>query len=159
MHPTFFNHNIYITYRKVASSIPVYYSILDNFWGAANWDVLLTETCYYSIVFFLDKGLLRRYIRRVRKEPFLCLNYASINYLDGVKCIFINKDWEKSDQNSWRSYILVLFLPECRIFKSSDQIFLNDFGIWFDLLASIRYMLLLTKMCYYLNLWPFLGCY
>ena len=29
--PNYFN-----TYRKVASSIPVYYSILDNFWGATN---------------------------------------------------------------------------------------------------------------------------
>ena len=38
------------TYRKVASSIPVYYSILNHFWGATNWDVLLTETCYYCLV-------------------------------------------------------------------------------------------------------------
>ena len=37
-------------YRKVASSIPVYYSILNHFWGATNWDVLLTETCYYCHV-------------------------------------------------------------------------------------------------------------
>ena len=34
-------------YRKVASSRPVYYSIFDYFWGATNWDVLLTETCHY----------------------------------------------------------------------------------------------------------------
>ena len=25
---------------------PVYYSIFNHFWGATNWDVLLTETCY-----------------------------------------------------------------------------------------------------------------
>ena len=37
----------YLTYRKVASSIPVYYSIFYYFWGATNWDVLLTETCHY----------------------------------------------------------------------------------------------------------------
>ena len=35
------------TYRKVASSRPVYYSIFDYFLGATNWDVLLTETCHY----------------------------------------------------------------------------------------------------------------
>ena len=34
-------------YRKVASSRPVYYSIFYYFWGASNWDVLLTETCHY----------------------------------------------------------------------------------------------------------------
>ena len=40
------------TYRKVAR--PVYYSIFEQFWGATNWDVLLTEgynilteTCFY----------------------------------------------------------------------------------------------------------------
>ena len=38
------------TYRKVASSRPVYYSIFDYFWGATNWDVLLTETCYYCLL-------------------------------------------------------------------------------------------------------------
>ena len=38
---------IIITYRKVASSRPVYYSIFDHFWGATNQDVLLSETCYY----------------------------------------------------------------------------------------------------------------
>ena len=38
------------TYRKVASSIPVYYSIFDYFWGATNQDVLLSETCYYCHV-------------------------------------------------------------------------------------------------------------
>ena len=37
-------------YRKVASSIPVYYSIFNNFGDATNWDVLLTETCYYSLL-------------------------------------------------------------------------------------------------------------
>jgi hypothetical protein len=36
-------------YRKVASSRPVYYSIFDHFGGATNWDVLLTETCYYCL--------------------------------------------------------------------------------------------------------------
>ena len=40
----------YFNYRKVASSIPVYYSIFDHFWGATNQDVLLTETCYYCYV-------------------------------------------------------------------------------------------------------------
>ena len=38
------------TYRKVASSRPVYYSIFDHFWGATNQDVLLTEMCYYCYV-------------------------------------------------------------------------------------------------------------
>ena len=38
---------LYIVYRKVASSRPVYYSIFDHFWGATNQDVLLTEMCYY----------------------------------------------------------------------------------------------------------------
>ena len=37
-------------YRKVASSRPVYYSIFNHFWGATNWDVLLTEMCYYCHV-------------------------------------------------------------------------------------------------------------
>ena len=48
-------------YRKVASSRPVYYSIFDYFWGATNWDVLLTKTCYYyhvqqSIKRWVKKG-------------------------------------------------------------------------------------------------------
>ena len=38
------------TYHKVANSRPVYYSILNHFWGAINWDVLLNETCYYCRV-------------------------------------------------------------------------------------------------------------
>ena len=33
-------------YRKVASSGLVYYSMFDHFWGDANQDVLLSETCY-----------------------------------------------------------------------------------------------------------------
>ena len=33
--------SIHYTYRKVASSRPVYYSIFDYFWGATNQDVLL----------------------------------------------------------------------------------------------------------------------
>ena len=37
-------------YRIVVSSRPVCYSIFDHFWGAINWDVLLTETCYYCHV-------------------------------------------------------------------------------------------------------------
>ena len=43
-------------YRKVASSRPVYYSIFDYFWGATKWDVLLTETCYYSLLQQSIKG-------------------------------------------------------------------------------------------------------
>ena len=39
-----------LTYRKVAISIPVYYSIFDHFWGATNQDVLLIEMCYYCYV-------------------------------------------------------------------------------------------------------------
>ena len=46
---TFFS--LHSEYRKVASSIPVYYSILSHFLGATNWDVLLTKTCYYSLVY------------------------------------------------------------------------------------------------------------
>ena len=38
----------FFDYRKVASSRPVYYSIFELFWGATNWDVLLTETCSCS---------------------------------------------------------------------------------------------------------------
>ena len=44
----------FITYRKVASSRPVYYSIFDNFWGATNQDVLLNEMCYY---FYVQKSM------------------------------------------------------------------------------------------------------
>ena len=35
------DNNVDLTYRKVASSRPVYYSIFDHFWGATNQDVLL----------------------------------------------------------------------------------------------------------------------
>ena len=61
------------TYRKVASSRPVYYLICEHFWGATNWrllyrratiqflhffGVLLTETCcclrLYGMLFFLS---------------------------------------------------------------------------------------------------------
>ena len=41
---------LYLTYRKVANSRPVYYSIFDHFGGATNQDVLLFETCYYCYV-------------------------------------------------------------------------------------------------------------
>ena len=43
---------------------------------------------------------------------------------------FINKDFKISDQNSWESYILVGKL--------------DDFGIRFDLLACIRYYILVA---------------
>ena len=41
-----------IKYRKVASSRPVYSSIFEQFWGATNWDVLLTEGYYIEGLLF-----------------------------------------------------------------------------------------------------------
>ena len=40
------------TYRKLMSSTPVYYSIFEHFWGATNWDVLLTEGYYIEGLLF-----------------------------------------------------------------------------------------------------------
>ena len=143
-----------INYRKVASSRPVYYSIFDHFWGATNQDVLLTETCYYcyvqkSIKWWVHKGL-HEFSSIFVNLPWLAL-FLKISFknvlksFDGAfllscKCIFISKNWEKSDRNSWGSYILVGKV--------------DDFWIRFDPLAWIRYgvhkyLLLLTKTCYY----------
>ena len=40
----------YNIYCKVASCIPVYYSIFDHILGATNQDMLLSKTCYYCYV-------------------------------------------------------------------------------------------------------------
>ena len=104
--------------------------------------VLLTKTCYYprrATIAMSSNHSTDEYIKGCLKSFFF-----------SCKCIFINKDWEKSDQNSWGSYILV------------EKV--DDFGIRFDLLAWIRYgvctyLLLLTKTCYNLNFGTFWGCY
>ena len=38
-------------------------------------------------------------------------------FISSCKCIFINKDWEKSDQNSLGSYILVGKVGNLQILK------------------------------------------
>ena len=126
------------TYRKVASSRPVYYSIFDLFWGATNQDVLLTEMCYYcyiqkSIKWWVHKGpcvFSSIFVNSQWLALFLQISFKNVlKTLGGTflllwKCIFISKNWKKSDQNFWGSYILdVLFQPECRILKNSNQIF------------------------------------
>ena len=42
----------YINYRKVASNKPVYYSILNHFWGATNRDVLKVKQSRKQIMVF-----------------------------------------------------------------------------------------------------------
>ena len=114
-------------YRKVASSRPVYYSIFDYFLVATNWDVLLTETCYYyhvhqSIKRWVKKGwhkfisIFANYIivHRYSHLPWLVFYFCKLYLTKWSKIlglsilIFINKDWEKSDLNSWGSYILLV---------------------------------------------------
>ena len=119
-----------IKYRKVASSIPVYYSIFNYFWGTTNWDVLLTETCYY---FFLQQSIKWEHFQSLlitTSFTIPCALFLQFSWQNGVKsfraflfmiyliiilgdpfgspefCIFISKDWEKSDRNFWGSYIL-----------------------------------------------------
>ena len=97
--------------------------------------VLLTETCYYSIVLFVrwlcflkhqvvDLSCQIGYIKGARKEPFLCLHYAFSQIKIEKIIIRILEDpifWYFSYQ-------------KCRILKNSDQNFLkDDFGIRFDL--------------------------
>ena len=106
-----------ISYRKVASSRPVYYSIFDYFWGATNQDVLLTETCYYCYVqksmkcwvhkrlhefssIFVDLPWLALFLKTPFKNVLKSFDRA---LLLSCKCIFISKIWK----NSWGSYILV----------------------------------------------------
>ena len=71
--------HLHFTYRKVGSSRLVYYSIFNHFWGATNWDVLLTETCYYYHVqksikwlnFFVlikSNGCMHGCIKKVNKD-------------------------------------------------------------------------------------------
>ena len=38
------SNDFMLTYRKVVSSRPIYYSIFERFWDATNWDVLLKKT-------------------------------------------------------------------------------------------------------------------
>ena len=160
-----------IDYRKVASSRPVYYSFFDNFWGATNQDVLLTETCYYCYVqksmkcwvhkrlhefssIFVDLPRLALFLKTPFKNVLKSFDRA---LLLSCKCIFISKIWK----NSWGSYILVgnlLFLPECRILKNSNQIFFQFLLVKMHL-HNDKNLLLLTKTCYYSNFWTFWGCY
>ena len=62
----------------------------------------------------------------------------------------LNKDWENSDQN-----------PEfLRILHSDRKSRWHWNYIWpISLDKDMENLLLLTKTCYYLNFWPFGGCY
>ena len=141
---------MFVKYRKVASSRPVYYSIFGYFWSATNWDVLLTEMCYYSLLqqsiisafqslhfrwyvnvhtissFTISCVLFLQFITKWN-EIFIYVIIILGDPLGSPEfCIFISKDWEKSDRNFWGSYILMtLELTKCRILNNSDQIFLH----------------------------------
>ena len=133
------NYFVLITfaYRKVASSLPVYYSIFDLFWGATNQDVLLTEMCYYfyiqkSIKWWVYRGPCVFSSINVNSQwlaLFLQISFKNVlKTLDGTflllwKCIFISKNWKNlirifedptfwiyfSNQNVGSSRILIRF--------------------------------------------------
>ena len=99
-------------YRKVTSSRPVYYSIFDYFWGATNWDVLLTETCYYCL---LQELINYKGIKYLAIINFNLCNILIYHSLWPIIAIFITK-WSEifwwstfindmSNRNSWGSYI------------------------------------------------------
>ena len=80
---------------------------------------------------FCDENCKNRTQAMVNEDEVVCTFYipsnmqrlkCSYGYLwIAVSCIFISKDWEKSDRNSWGFYIL------------------DDFGIISDLLDLIIY--------------------
>ena len=86
-------NNLATTYRKVASSILVYYSIFDHFWGATNWDVLLTETCYY---YHLQQSMKRPTIIKRLHELISIFVYP---YIAKIKGFEKNKNTLSKDFN------------------------------------------------------------
>ena len=44
--------NFLLSYREVTSSRPVHYSIFEHFWGATDWDVLLSKGYYIEGLLF-----------------------------------------------------------------------------------------------------------
>ena len=134
----------FLKYRKVASSRLVYYSIFDHFWGATNRDVLLLpcqeinqmKGLHEFSSIFVNFSLFALFLKIPLKNVLKSFDGA---LLLSCKCIFISKNWKKSDSwgsynswvsdnswesyNSWGSYILVGKVDDFR----------------FDLLPCVRY--------------------
>ena len=75
-------------YRKVASSRPVYYSIFNYFWGATNWDVLLTETCYYSFLQQSIKWVHFQSLLITTSFTIACVLFLQFSSQNGVKSFY-----------------------------------------------------------------------
>ena len=101
-------------YRKVASNIPVYYSIFDYFWGATNWNVLLTETCYYYHV----QQSIKRWVKK-RWHEFISIFYNYLLFLPKCRIlknsnqIFLNLYlWKCICKKIWILYQRILLFCE-----------------------------------------------
>ena len=125
--------------------------------------MLLTETCYYSFLQQSIKWVHFQSLLITTSFTIACVLFLQFSSQNGVKsfraflfmiyliiilgdpfgspefCIFISKDWEKSDRNSWGSYIL------------------DDFGIISDLLDWIKYGVATNQDVLLFKLLTFLG--